>query len=103
MDKITFTGPIDTDDIDWTKEPVFEFATEINALMTLEALGHELESAREQVQHTMRYLRAAVRAARHNGEGETTTQAIIGQSGLARQTVYDILGEAQLPGGAGDR
>lgn len=90
----TFTGPIDVDtDLDWYKEPVFEFATESDALEALTWLGEDLKTAREQVRQITRYMAAAVRAARHNGEGETTPQSIIGHSGLARQTVYDMLAE----------
>ncbi|WP_131888787.1 hypothetical protein [Actinomadura rubrisoli] len=95
MAKITFTGPIDIEtDLDWTKEPVFEFETEVDALQTLQFLGEDLKAAREQVRHIMRYMDAAVRAARHNGEGDTQPQAIINHSGLARQTVYNMLGES---------
>lgn len=94
MDKVTFTGPIDVEtDFDWTKEPVFEFETEVAALETVQTLGEDLQAARAQVRHLMRYMRAAVIAARHNGEGDTQPQAIINHSGLARQTVYNMLGE----------
>lgn len=94
MQTVTFTGPIDvTTELDWNKEPVFEFATEVDALQALELLGDDLKAAREQVRQIMRYMTAAVRGARHNGEGDTQPQAIINHSGLARQTVYDILGE----------
>lgn len=94
MDTKTFTGPIEIGtELDWTKHPVFEFATEVDALQTLTHLGDDLRAAREQVQQIMRYMGAAVRAARHNGEGDTSPQAIIGHSGLARQTVYTMLGE----------
>ena len=94
MDKVTFTGPIDIEtDLDWTKEPVFEFETEVDALETLQFLGEDLKAAREQVRQIMRYMHAAVNAAHHNGEGKTQPQAIINHSGLARQTVYTMLGE----------
>lgn len=94
MQAITFTGPIDiSTELDWTKEPVFEFATEVDALQALQFLGDDLRAAREQVSQIMRYMNAAVRAARTTAEGETQPQAIINHSGLARQTVYDILGE----------
>lgn len=92
MEPIVITSA-DELDIDWQKEPVFQFATEAEALSTLSALGKDLRSAREQVRQIMRYMNAAVRAARHNAEGDTTPQAIINHTGLARQTVYDILGE----------
>ncbi len=95
MDKVTFTGPIDIEtDLDWTKEPVFEFETEIDALETLQLLGEDLKAAREQVRQIMRYMHAAVNAAHHNGEGKTQPQAIINHSGLARQTVYTMLGDS---------
>lgn|SRR4051812_10284030 len=94
MEKIFITGP-DTLDVDWTKEPVFEFVSEIDALETLALLGDDLKAAREQARQIMRYMSAAVIAARTVEEGgkKTTPQAIINHSGLARQTVYDMLGE----------
>lgn len=92
MEPIVITGP-DTLDLDWTKEPVFRFGTEVDGLMTLEELGHELRAAREQERHIMRFIKAAVLAARHNGEGDTQPQAIINHTGLARQTIYNMLGE----------
>lgn len=78
-------------EVDWVSQPVFQFDTEVGALMTLQDLGEQLEAARKQVEHVMRWMTAAVLAARHNGEGTTSKQAIIGNSRLARQTVYDIL------------
>lgn len=82
--------------VDWTKEPVFNFATEVEALQMLEALGDELRAAREQERHCMRYMAAAVQAARQVTEDgqRVSKQAIIGSSGLARQTVYNLLGES---------
>lgn len=84
-----------TEQIDWTKEPVFEFETEIDALQVLQALGDDLRNAREQVRQTMRYIQAAASAARNGTrqDGKVKPQAIIGHTGLARQTVYDMLGE----------
>lgn len=79
--------------IDWTADPNFAFDTEVDALMTLETLGWELTSAREQVRQVMRYMTAAVKAARDCGEGPVSKQAIIGHSGLARQTLYDMLAD----------
>ncbi|MEU4675107.1 hypothetical protein AB0F91_46010 [Amycolatopsis sp. NPDC023774] len=52
-------------EIDWTVEqPEFEFTSEGQALKTVQMLGEDLAAARKQVEHTMRYLRAAVVAAR---------------------------------------
>lgn len=95
MDKVTIRNADDfiEQGVTWNHEPVFEFATEVDALQTVEVLGEQLRAAREQVRQIMRWIEAAVPAARHNGEGETTPQAIINHSRLARQTVYDILGE----------
>lgn len=95
-EKVVFTGPLDVGtDLDWTKDPVFEFATEVSALETVHALGQDLTAARDQVRQIMRYMTAAVQAARRVEEdGESVTpQAIINHSGLARQTVYNMLGE----------
>lgn len=82
--------------IDWTAEPSFAFATEVDALMTLQDLAEELASAREQERQVMRYMLAAVKAAgevREDGDDSPIKpQAIINHSGLARQTVYDALG-----------
>lgn len=78
--------------VDWTREPEFEFADEVDALTTLQELGDELRTAREQVRQVTRYLHAAVRAARE--QTDATTAAIINESGLARQTVYTMLGSA---------
>lgn len=97
MDQTAFTGPIDIEtDLDWTREPVFKFDAEIDALETVQMLGEDLRAAREQVRQIMRYMAAAVKAARQVEEsGERTQpQAIINHSGLARQTVYNMLGEA---------
>jgi hypothetical protein len=89
----TITGPDDLK-IEWTVAPEFEFETEVDALRTLDLLSEELDLAREQVRQVMRYMSPAVIAARAVTEGgdPVTKQAIIGHSGLARQTVYDILG-----------
>lgn len=94
MEQKLMTGPNDLD-IDWTKEPVFEFGDEVAALETLTLLRGDLLAAREQARQTMRYMNAAVIAARKVEEDgkKTTPQAIINYSGLARQTVYNILGE----------
>jgi citrate lyase alpha subunit len=83
--------------VHWLHDPVFKFETEVDALRMLEILGDELKVAREQVRHTTRYLAAAVQAARQVTEDDgkpVSKQAIIGASGLARQTVYNILGES---------
>lgn len=81
--------------VDWTKEPAFDFATEVEALQMIEALGEELRIAREQARHCMRYMAAAVQAARKPIEDgkPVSPQAIISHSGLARQTVYDLIGK----------
>jgi hypothetical protein len=82
-------------DVDWTVEPEFDFAYEVDALETLMWLREQLEAAREQQRQVMRYMNAAVKGADAMDEGERPTrQAVIGHSGLARQTVYGILGEA---------
>jgi hypothetical protein len=81
-------------DVDWTNPaPTFKFHTEVGALATLDDLGSQLRSARRQVEEVMRYMRAAVLAAREpyeDGE-QTTPTAIIGNSGLSRRKVYQIL------------
>lgn len=81
--------------VDWTIDPRFEFGSEVDALEMLTALGEELRSAREHVRHCMRYVTAAVRAAgevTEDGE-KISKEAIINHAGVARQTVYNILGE----------
>jgi len=82
-----FTGPEDLNEVNWLVEPVFVFSDEVPALETLEFLGEDLKAAREQVEAIMRYMRAAVKAA----GAVSSRQAIINHSGLARQTVYDVL------------
>lgn len=90
----TITGPDDlypegTEGISWNDEPVFQFATEVDALRTLQLLGEDLAAARENVRHITRHLEAAARAARQGtAEGPVTPQAIINESGVARRTVY---------------
>lgn len=95
MERIAITGPDDLDgDVRWDKEPVFEFATEVDALRTIELLGEDLRAAREQVRQVMRYLGGAVQATKTMDETERPKpQGIIGHSRLARQTVYNLLGE----------
>jgi hypothetical protein len=89
---ITIAGP--NFEVDWTKEPAFDFAFEVDALETLEILDEQLRAARRQVREVMRYMQAAVKGAHSMDEAERpTVQGIINHSGLARQTVYDILGE----------
>lgn len=82
-----------TYEFNWNEDPDFRFTTEVDALMTLQDLAQDLESAREQVRQVMRYMTAAVLAARAVEEdgSPVSKQAIIGHSGLSRQTVYDIL------------
>ncbi len=79
--------------VDWTREAYFDFESEVDALTTIQELGDELAAARKHVEHTMRYLRAAIVAARkpdENGE-QTSAEALIGHSGLSRRTVYQII------------
>jgi hypothetical protein len=88
---ITITGP--GFEVDWTKDPEFDFAWEVDALETLAWLSEDLKAAREQVRQIMRYMNAAVKGAHAMNEAERPTpQAIINHSGLARQTVYNLLG-----------
>lgn len=77
----------------WDADPAFDFENEVDALMTLETLGYGLASARRQVEEYMRYMTAAILAARQVTEDGTpvSAQAIINHSGLARQTVYNII------------
>ena len=75
--------------VNWTREPEFEFTTEVDALETLIELGEELRNAREQARQVMRYLGRAVVDAR-NQVGASPT-AIINHSGLSRRTVYLLL------------
>ena len=93
-DKITIRNANELIDhgITWNHQPVFEFATEVDALQTVEVLGEQLRAAREHERQIMRWLEAAIPAAHHNGEGKTQPQAIINHSGVAQQTVYNILG-----------
>jgi len=80
-------------EIDWTvKKPEFAFDSEVQALMTLQNLGEDLKNARRQLQHVMRYMRAAVLAAREPMEDgkPVSKEAIIGHTGMARKTVYAI-------------
>ncbi|MFC1410515.1 hypothetical protein ACEZCY_14750 [Streptacidiphilus sp. N1-12] len=90
--------PDDDPLVHWLHDPIFDFATEPEALMMLEELADELRVAREQVRHTTRYIAAAVQAARAPGQDGKpvvgSKQAIINATGLARQTVYDLLGES---------
>jgi hypothetical protein len=97
MEKIVITNANEmylpgTEQIDWTKDPEFQFETEIDALQSLEMLGDDLKSAREQIKHLMRYIEAAVSASQATAQdGKVKPQAIIGHTGLARQTVYNML------------
>ncbi|MEU1550190.1 hypothetical protein [Nocardia sp. NPDC005745] len=96
MEQRIITGPDDlyvpgTVDINWLVEPVFQFKTEVDALRTLDLLGEDLTTARQQVNQVMRYLEAAAKAA-HSGtteDGPVKPQAIINETGLARQTIYN--------------
>lgn len=79
--------------IDWTVDPRFHFATEIEALEAVATLGEELRVAREQVRHAMRYLTIAVQTARSGCEnGDRVSKlALANNSGIARQTIYNML------------
>ena len=78
----------------WLIDPVFHFATEVEALQALEALADERRAALEQAAHTMRYIKAAIKAARALPDEERPhPQAILNHTKLARKTVYQILGE----------
>lgn len=85
------------DSIDWTEDPDFKFLTEVDALQTLEMLGDDLRNAREQVRQVMRYIQAAAISARNGTreDGKVKPQAIISHSGVARQTVYNMIGERE--------
>jgi hypothetical protein len=105
MEQVTITGPDDLyqpgfDSVAYTKDPVFEFKTEVDALMTFQALRYNLEAAREEERQVLRYMEAAAKAARQGTfeDGPVTPQAIINESGVARQTVYNWIGSA---GGGG--
>lgn len=76
--------------VDWTREPEFEFADEVDALETLQELGDELQKAREHVRQITRYLHVAVVQAK--AQHDCSKEALIRESGLARQTVYTMLG-----------
>lgn len=91
---IRSVNDFDDEVVRWDQSPRFDFATEVDALEALQTLGDHLAGARREVEETMRYLRSAVRAARLNGEGLTSADAIIGHSGLSRRTVYKMLDEA---------
>lgn len=73
----------------WGQPATFEFADEIDALKTIDQLGDELRSARRQVEEITRYLKQAI-ADGHRQVG-VSPQALINTSGLARQTVYDVI------------
>jgi hypothetical protein len=87
----------------WTVDPLFEFTTEVQALMALEFMAEDYRAALKQAKQIMRYMKAAIAAARALPEGERPhPQAIIGHTRLARQTVYNILdgishGDAEDP------
>lgn len=77
--------------IEWTKPAEFDFANEVDGLTTLQELGDELRQIREHEKHVMRYLTAAAQAVRL--QHQTQPQAIIRESGVARQTIYNMLAE----------
>ncbi|MDE1675134.1 hypothetical protein [Nocardia gipuzkoensis] len=104
MEQKIITGPDDlylpgTEHVGWLVEPIFQFETEIDALRTLSLLGEDLATARQQVNQIMRYLEAAAKAA-HAGtakDGKVAPQAIINESGLARQTIYNWIEPTKSP------
>lgn len=77
--------------VDWVSDPTFQFDTEVDASVMLQTLRDELRTARTQVRHIMRYMAIAVRTAHRNG---VLPQTIIRESGLARRTVYRMIGKA---------
>lgn len=81
-------------DANFDADPSFRFGTEVEALMTLEALAVDLDQARERVERVMAYMKAAVLAAADVEEdgAPVKRQPIIAHSGLSRRTVYGILG-----------
>lgn len=85
----------DPDGVNWTVDPVFEFATEVEALTALEFLSDDYRAAVEQSRHIMRYIKAAIAAAQTLPEDERPRpQGIINHTRLARQTVYDAINGA---------
>jgi hypothetical protein len=71
----------------------FECWTGETALGDLQECGAELARARARTRQVMRWTREAVLATRNlPGEERPTKEAIIRVTGLARQTIYDILG-----------
>lgn len=91
--------------IGWTIDPVFKFDTEVDALQTFQALAEELQTARQQERHILRYMEAAAKAARAGTtqDGRVSPQAIIGHTGVARATVYKWIGEkSDQAGSSGD-
>ncbi|MEV4806758.1 hypothetical protein AB0K18_42760 [Nonomuraea sp. NPDC049421] len=99
MEQRIITGPDELysaetpDGINWAEEPDFRFLTEVDALQTLQQLGDDLRAARQQVKHLMRYIEAAAVAARTGTiqDGPVKPQAIIGHSGVSRETIYGML------------
>jgi hypothetical protein len=94
----------ESDELNWTLDPVFAFATEVDALQVLQILADDLEAARKQLHHVMRYMEAAVKGAGATVEdGERIKpQAIINHTGLSRRTVYKWLGQAGVTGKSGE-
>ncbi|MEV0149677.1 MULTISPECIES: hypothetical protein [unclassified Nonomuraea] len=88
----------ESDGLNWTLDPVFAFETEVDALQVLQLLADDLNAARKQLHHVMRYMEAAVKAAGATVEdGERVRpQAIINHTRLSRRTVYKWLGQAGI-------
>ena len=76
------------DNVRWDTEPEFLFPSQAEAMQTLEHLGKEVVLLRQQMAHTMRYIKLAARSA--NGAELMSKNAIITTTGLARQTVLDM-------------
>jgi hypothetical protein len=78
--------------VQWDIDPVFEFATEVQVLQTLEFLAEDYRATLEHARHYMRYIKAVIAQSQNLSPDERPKpQALIGHSRLARQTVYDAL------------
>lgn len=75
----------------WNVEPFFDFQDEVAALQVVDLLGEQVRDLRRQIAHTMRYLKLAANAAIE--QEVTSKNAIVTNSGLARQTVYNLFDE----------
>lgn len=94
--RITNAGELYHEELDtlaYNVDPVFEFATEVDALGVLQQLSWDLEAAREQERQVLRYMAAAVRAAAAgtSEDGPVSPEAITGHAGVNRQRVDNWL------------